>query len=61
MTCSNGLDPIESCPNTDGLYHKAGPLQQTHRRVADEDALTACVESGLERDRHLALLDPLAF
>src|SRR5262249_30182462 len=46
--------------DTDGLYHNAGPLQQTHRRVADEDALTACVESGFERDRHLTLCDLLA-
>src|SRR5262245_58392258 len=46
--------------NADGLYHEAGPLQQTHRRVADEDALPACVESGFKTDRHLALCDPLA-
>ena len=46
--------------NTDGLYHKAGPLQETHRRLADEDALTACVESGFKRDRHLTLCDLLA-
>src|SRR5262249_42989166 len=46
--------------NTDGLYHKAGPLQQTHRREADENALTACVESRLKRDRHLTLCDLLA-
>jgi hypothetical protein len=46
--------------NTDGLYHNAAPLQQTHRQAADEDALTACVESGFKRNRHLTLCDLLA-
>src|SRR5262249_23539996 len=46
--------------NTDGLDHEASPFQQAHRRVADEDALAACVESGFKRDRHLTLCDPLA-
>src|SRR5262249_18735760 len=40
--------------NTDGLYRKAGPLHQTHRRAADNDTLAACVESRFKRDRHLA-------
>ena len=46
--------------NTDGLYRKAGPLHQTHRRVADKDALAACVEGRFKRHRHLTLYDPLA-
>src|SRR5262249_26105531 len=46
--------------HAEGLDNEAGPLQETHRRVADEDALTACVESSFECDRHLTLCDPLA-
>src|SRR5215472_294513 len=46
--------------NADGFYRNAGPLHQTHRRVADKDALAACVEGRFKRHRHLTLYDPLA-
>jgi hypothetical protein len=47
--------------NADGLYDKTGPFHQTHRRLANKDALAACLESGFKRDHHLTLCDPLAW